>query len=688
MRLLVLCLLMALASTSLLAQGNSSVIVRALKQGLIQAQYDSTRLRLCVAIGEIHMTENQFDSLYRYTQRGFKLLKKAPSDYYAGDLYHFLARYYRHKGLYQRGISPLKQAIYHAQKVHSVKKTAMFHYTLAMIYSDAGDLSSAVNQIGTNLNYLQNNTDEDMLGANYLLMIELFKALNNSAMQTQYTNRYLALVTPSWPHDHQLFANELKAEILEKEGQFKAAGNLYQKAMRHARHTNNPVYVIGMLSRQGANQRNQQHNQAAIQLFNEAFTLARTIGSIGDMADAKREIAKTYLAIGQPREALAIARYALTLSRQNKQMDGLLASLKCLVDMLEANGLYREALAVYQEHQQQKERHFSETNMQKIAQMQAKFEAETKEKTIKILQNNAQINQLKTIRQQQQLTLAQRTELAAVIIIGLLLILTGVVYHFLRKSQRNYSALTQQQQLLQQTARELAETNGVKDKLFSLISHDLRSPVARMKTDVRQIRQADSHHLVPLLGRLEKQVDTVLNILTNLLDWSMSQLKGFQLVIQPVLLHEIIADIVGETCELLAQKQLVLINQVDQTHVAMADKHQLRIVVRNILGNAIKFTAPGGFIRLESVGRGATVELHIRDTGIGMSADQLATLWSAPLVRPGTIGESGIGLGLRLCREMVDQQGGNLHIDSRPQRGTLVRIGLPVGVEKPVQVAY
>lgn len=680
MRRFVFVLSVVFWSGSIVAQHKPLSVVGTLKQQLIRARHDSTRLRLCVAIGDSYLTGNQFDSLYHYTQRGLRLLTKTPSAYYAGDLYHFLARYYRHRGLYRKGIPLMQQAVEFARQAHSIKKTASFQYTLAMIYSDAGDLSSAVDQIAMNLTYLRDNKDEDMLAANYLLMVELFKVLNNPTMQELYTNRYLALVTPSWPHDHRLFAYELKAEILEKKGRLKKAGAMYRKAMHHARLTNNPVYVIGILNKQGINERDQQHNQAAIQLFSQAFDLSRSIRDIGDMAGSKRELAMTYLATGRPQEALGPARYALALSRQNKQVDGLLASLKSLVVVLEANGRYQEALKVYQEQQELKEHHFSDKNMQKIAQMQAKFEAETKEKTIKILQRNAQINQLRALRQQEQLVSARRAEFAAVIIMCLLMVLMGVVYYFLRKSQRNYQVLTQQQLLLEQTARELAETNAIKDKLFSLIGHDLRSPIASMKLNVRQIQETDKQPelLLPIINRLEKQVDNVLTLLTNLLDWSMIQLKGFQLLLQPVLLHEITEETITQASERLWQKQLIVINQVDKTLLAMADKHQLRAVLRNILDNAIKFTPPGGYIRIQAVAQGSGVELQVRDSGLGMSADQIEKLFSSPDVRSGTMGESGIGLGLRICREMLDRQGGSLHIERRPKGGTLVRIRLAV----------
>ncbi|WP_461081445.1 sensor histidine kinase [Spirosoma flavus] len=564
------------------------------------------------------------------------------------------------------------------------KRIAELQYYLAVLYSDAGDVSKAVDQIGANLRYLQQHDDGPTRAANYLLMINLFEKLNNTAMQKLYWQKYAALDKRSWPVEDKIIAYINVAETFTNEGKLKEAEVNFRLALYFASRT--PVlssYISYILQSLGTIAREQGHYQKAIVLIQRAFDKAKAMNILGDMCIAKRELAATYLVLQRSQEALREARYALLLARQNKEMDGLIASINGLGTILEAQGQYKQALQYYREEQKLKEQKYAEANIQKIAQMEAQFDTETKRNTIKLLQKNDQINRLNVLRQQEELALAWRTELAAGLVIGLLVVVLALIMYGLRKSRRSNALLTQQKILLQQTASQLAETNAVKDKLFSLIGHDLRSPVAGLKNGLRQMRTFNqkTDQFPTLMDRLDKQVDNVLTLLTNLLDWSMIQLKGFQSILQPVRLSDVTEEVISQASDLIEQKRLGFINQVNVAHLALADPHQLRAVVRNVVANAIKFTPAGGFIRLVSITGQDWVELQIRDTGVGMSADQLTSLYTAPEIRTGTHGEKGTGLGLRICREMLERQNGNLQIQSQEGTGTFVRIRLTLAQE-------
>lgn len=678
MRLLVsiyLVTLVILLSAAVLAQPADSSVTTHKTQ---RTQSDKARLQDYTATAQYYFDIDQYDSLYIYTKRGLQLVSQGVHRGYPGDLHHFLARYYRHLGLYGQAIGPIRQAISYAKAANNSKKVAEFQYALAVIYSDAGDLARSIDQIGLNITYLATHEDTPTLGANYLLIITLYRQLKNPALEEIYTQKYVALDKRNWPPVDRMYASILKGELLEQTGQLRKAAMAYKQSLAYARLTNSPFRIIDGLEMVGINLRNQRRYASAIQLFNDQFIKARALRQMSFMASAKRELAMTYLASKRLEEALREARLALVLSRQNKQRDGIIASLGSLGVILKANGQYQKALAANEEQQRLKEQTYSEKNAQRLAYMQALFDVDSKEKTIKLLQKNVQLDRLKALRQQEQLTVAKQTQLAAAASIGLLFALMGTVYFFLRKSQRAYSTLTHQQQLLQQTANELAEANAVKNKLFSIVGHDLRSPLASLKTTIRQIQENNdpSTHDRPLVSRLERQVDNMLGLLTNLLDWSMIQLNGFLTFPESLLLYPLIEEMLSQASEQLQQKQLTVINQVDRRHFGLADKQQLRIVLHNILTNAIKFSRPGGYIRIQSIMREDFVELLIRDSGIGMSTEQVMTLLAWPEVRKGTMGESGMGLGLRICRDMLARQSGSLHIDSKLDKGTSVRIQL------------
>ena len=673
-----------------MAQSSAQPSVDDWQKQLAQASSDSTRLPLCLTIAQHYYNKTQYDSLYPYVQMGLNLLATSPSHAYAAELNFLLSRYYRYKGQYKKGIPYGQVAVEQALKNHQPKRVAELQYYLAVLYSDARDVSKAVDQIGANLRYLQQYDDGPTRAANYVLIINLFEELNNKAMQKLYWQKYVALDKRSWPAEDKMLAYGNIGEVLEREGKLKKAEGQFRKALYYARLTPAPtIPVTKSLEYLGVNLRKQGKYQPAIEVFKEAFSRAKSIRNASQMSSTKRELALTYLAFDKPQQALLQAQYALSIARQYKTRDLVIDALNSLGKVLETQGDYRQALKLYQEEQQLREQKLTEVNVQKIAQMQAQFEAETKENTIKLLQKNAQIDRLNALRQHEQLALAKRTQLGASVLILILLIVASLTIYSLRKSRRSNTLLSQQQALIQQTASQLAESNQVKDKLFSLIAHDLRSPLASIKTNIQQILESYQHpaQLPALMMRFDKQVDNVLGLLSNLLDWSMIQLKGFQPQLRPIVLYGVIEDSTSQASELIRQKNLVLINRIDPSVLVLADKHQLQAVVRNLLGNAIKFTPVGGGIALRTSQHEGFIELQIRDSGIGMTADQLVNLSSSPEVRAGTLGEKGVGLGLRICREMVEGQGGQLLIKSQPGKGTIVQIRLRAGNEDDHQQA-
>jgi signal transduction histidine kinase len=674
MRLLFIALLLVASATVMPVQSRPDP--QLVKQ-LQTTQHDSTRLRLCLTIAQYYYSKTQYDSLYPYVQRGLNLLSKSSSHAYAAELNFLISRYYRYKGQYRKGIPYGKLAVEQALKNHTFKRAAELQYYLAVLYSDARDGSKAVDQIGANLRYLQQHDDGPTRAANYVLMINLFEELNNTAMQKLYWQKYVALDKRSWPAEDKMLAYGNIGELLEREGKLKQAEVQLRKALYYASLTSAPAIPVSKsLEYLGTNLRKQGKYQPAIKVFQEAFSIAKLIKNVPQMSSIKRELALTYLAFRNLGQALLEAQYSLSIARQYKERYLIIDALNSLGSILEAQGHYQQALQFSREEQQLREQQFTEVNGQKIAQMQAQFEAETKENTIKLLQKGAQINQLNALRQQEQLSLARRTQVGGCLFIVVLLIVVGLTIYNLRKSRRNNALLLTQQVLIQQTASQLVESNTVKDKLFSLIAHDLRSPLASIKTNIQQILESHQRpeQFPTLIMRLDKQVDNVLGLLTNLLDWSMIQLKGFHPQLRSICLHDMIEDISSQASEPIRQKDLTLINRVDPSVMVLADKHQLQAVVRNILGNAIKFTPMGGYIGLLAKKHGEFVELQIKDSGIGMTTEQLSRLFSSPEVRGGTMGEKGVGLGLQICKEMLERQGGRLLIESQPGKGTTVRI--------------
>lgn len=237
---------------------------------------------------------------------------------------------------------------------------------------------------------------------------------------------------------------------------------------------------------------------------------------------------------------------------------------------------------------------------------------------------------------------------------------------------------------LEQAHGDLARLNAEKDRFFSIIAHDLKSPfnallgfsevlLARLDT----MNAADVREYVQIIrdsGKLAYE------LLENLLEWSRLQLGRVEICPEPVDLGALAGRVIGLYRPAAQAKGLALVNGMDGG-VALADPSVVDTVLRNLVGNAVKFTETGGTIRLAAApsAGGDDVEITVTDSGIGIPAEKLPNLFriDAHVSTAGTRGEPGTGLGLVLCKELVERSGGTISAESRPGAGTVFRVLLP-----------
>ncbi|MEZ0541300.1 sensor histidine kinase [Fibrella arboris] len=252
---------------------------------------------------------------------------------------------------------------------------------------------------------------------------------------------------------------------------------------------------------------------------------------------------------------------------------------------------------------------------------------------------------------------------------GALLFIT-IIYagHIARQAALHIQQLTIDQN------EELSALNSTKNKLFAIVGHDLRSPLAALKVQLSALAHEQTTAAGPdeRYTRMLQLADDVYNTTDNLLSWSTLQrgtLRSWPTSFDLPVAIEAAHQLFGSAIQ---QKQLTVNSRYEPAPVT-ADEQQLHIVARNLLHNAIKFTPPGGRIRLSTGQQNGRAVLTIQDSGIGMSPEKLASS-SALASERGTLGESGTGLGLDICREFVRLNKGELLIDSAPGNGTTVTV--------------
>jgi len=249
--------------------------------------------------------------------------------------------------------------------------------------------------------------------------------------------------------------------------------------------------------------------------------------------------------------------------------------------------------------------------------------------------------------------------------------------------RREMSQREQAELDLQQTTDRLAAANASKDRLFSVIAHDLRGPVGAIVSLLGildgQIRETGNRELSERFGTLRESMQQLMRFLENLLQWSRLQLEQEQYQPQRLDLAAALESACGPSALHAALKEITLERNVTPgTHV-LADPHMLQTILHNLLSNAIKFTPRKGYVTIYAVPEHHEIHVTVRDTGIGIEPERQPHLFDIARLssRPGTSGEPGSGLGLLLCKELVERQGGHLWVDSQPHTGTAVHFTLP-----------
>lgn len=240
--------------------------------------------------------------------------------------------------------------------------------------------------------------------------------------------------------------------------------------------------------------------------------------------------------------------------------------------------------------------------------------------------------------------------------------------------------IAQNEKLLTVQTTELTDLNAFKNKLFSIIAHDLKSPIYALRNLFRNMQQYDlpAEEIKEMVPEVVNELTYTSSLMENLLQWARSQMQSDS--VKPQLIH--IAELAKEVVALLrlqAEAKHISINvRTDDTAYAFADWDMVNLVLRNLLSNAIKFTPENGSVTLGVNKLPSGVEIFVRDTGKGISPEDLRQINEQNYYSTkGTMGESGTGLGLMLCKEFLGRNGGKMHIESEQGKGSVFSFTLP-----------
>ncbi len=390
-------------------------------------------------------------------------------------------------------------------------------------------------------------------------------------------------------------------------------------------------------------------------------------------------IAKTLLAMGKNEEALEAAQKSYDIALELNANWEKQRAAEIIANIYASMGQYDLAYEFHQKFKSHSDTLFNEQKEQELNYLQLQQE---------LFKNEALANEVDL---QKQIISRKNLFIALVIAGGLIFLVLAVSLYRARKEQelligrlkKKNDKIKQQANTISRNNQQLQNINKTKDQLLSVISHDIRSPLASVQSilllfDKGEIDRATQDQL---LKDLSKQVDVVSEMLTTLLYWAKSQMAGIHPKPEPVSITGAIREQIIFWSD-LASKKGVTIGEAPLTIAkAMVDREHIRIVMRNLVGNALKFTPSGGTISFDVKMESDAVSVLVKDNGIGMSQEKLDNLFKEfghNVQEYGTDNEPGTGIGLILCKQFIEKAGGKIEALSQKGKGSIFMVTLPL----------
>lgn len=613
----------------------------------------------------------------------------------------------------------------------SPKYLALLYYVLASAYEVSGNYDSATLYIEKALNNTERNDFPLLLGNEYNLLGIIHDIQGDYDLALQNFFQALAIWEES---DHLEGVNTAYTNIgniYSYQHEFQNAINYYQKSVEIAKAIRDTIGVTIALNNIGSAWQELDSSSLAMYFYQRSFEVAKQQGDEQHIALPLDGISRILLEQGELDEALTNATYLLEVAQKYQNVNDQIYAYLLLAEVYWSRG--NQTAAIQKSTQGYKlakksgatleinllsellaDYHYQRGNFQdaykyqsvQLAYQDSIFSVE-KRKIINDLERTRAETEIEMLTKENQLKLAQiakseaiidrQTAYTVAVSLVSLFLLVGLTLLYRSNQQRKQSnqllsqqkeeiaqnneqltqmnnMLEQQQKQLQHQNEDLSRLNELKNKLLSIISHDFRSPLSSLQGVISMLNsQALSPGEIKLVFEaLSIKVENTTNMLDNLLKWTRNQMQGIRVEPTMFALPTLVEDVINSQLILADKKEVILNHNVPSPLPVFADSEMVRMVLRNLISNAIKFTLKGDSvtIKAQSTEEGRVL-VSVIDTGLGISPDDMQKLFQLKdHTTYGTANEKGTGLGLIICREFVEKNGGEIWVESEKGQGS------------------
>ncbi|MBL0744706.1 tetratricopeptide repeat-containing sensor histidine kinase [Chryseolinea lacunae] len=610
--------------------------IERLKSELARTTSDTARIRVMLSLAMTY-EGYQMDSAMAYTLRTLETSEKIHDTKGRADAKLHLGRLKRDQSKDVEALNHMFDALKLYREIDDKVQIANSLNDISIIYANSADYKNSLNYFKQALEIFQQTGDEK--GESY--------ALNNIGIIYQEMKDLASA--------KDYFIQSLNIKIKRKD--------LYGISRGY---TN-----LGSLAENDKN-------------WKEAMAYYEKADSIYMLTNDKQVQGPNYLAMarvkqneGRMAEARKLAVRGFEIS---KEIDGLSVMLSCskFIAELDENAKdYKSSLAYQKIYNQLADSLNTRNHKATLEELKGKFNLEEKEREITLLKKDKELHE----------AVAKNSTLIAYALAGsivFLLMILGLIYYAYRTTKTARDSLAYKNKEIEQQKNDLDKINKEKDRFFSILSHDLRSPLNSLKG----LSYLLVHHSDALSGDetkdVKKKIDTSLDNLTelinNILEWSMTTSKKKTWTFDKLDTSTLIQKNIALYHTIAESKGVRLVHAPGENVVGYADYQAIDTVVRNLLSNSIKFSHPNSDVTVKAVANENTVLISVQDQGIGIPSDLQDKLFTmnSSVTQAGTKNEKGTGIGLLLCKELMKENNGDISVKSRPGEGSEFFVSFPV----------
>ena len=649
----------------------------------LTVMYDSApenkQHELCMRIAHLYANANPVKAI----DWGLLSLNNTHGNLQEAQTKQFLGSLYFRTGNLNKSIEAYKQALQISNEIGNDPFKAQVQSALGGTYFLAGNLSESANNYLQALRFFEAQQDKNNMVSVYIGLANIYTKQNNFAQALEYNLKAIHIYEGSSNKFKILIGYDQIGNLYQKQGNYTKANEYFLRALKIYIELNNLAGQSSLLLQIGSNQLAAKQYTKAIESYLQSLKLSKRLNMLPVQAAAYNGLAITYEEIHVYDQAILAGIEAQNIAKKANLKIELEQAYETLSRLYKTTEKHDKASTFDNLSKEIKDSLYNDSTLKQLADLQLRFDGEKNKRKIELQEKEQQVLASELLREKQV-----RNSIVVILFI-VLLGLAGISILYVQNKKIAKNLNIQKVEIEATSAailkqkEELAQLNTVKDRFFSIISHDLRNNLTTMKLYFDLVSNPDyetSEDMEDMTKQISSSVENTIDLLENLLVWAQAQIKGVDFNPQQLIMQHVIKGNIDLLAGNAHTKNIELSSEVSSTLCAFADEDMINLVVRNLISNAIKFTPKGGRIHITAHSNpDGLVQLNIIDTGVGISEANLEKLF-IKTTNPTTLGtanEKGTGLGLLLCKEFVEKNNGVIRVTSQPEQGSTFSIILP-----------